>query len=214
MSPLARATCGALLAMSVSMPATAAHADENSAEQVADAMLGTWVADDNRFVDRRIRVHAPALGAVVVYLQLNQGEDRTLYRQRILLLESDPDTGKVRQRAFALLEPDAFVDAAPDHPGFASLEWEDLSAGFDEACAQSWERRGDGWFGYVDPERCRIHSKHGGEIRRIEAETWIRGTELRLAERGFDADGERQLFGTSPGEWLTLTRREEDRGAD
>jgi len=213
-SGLARAIRAALLTVGVLLFTTAVYSDEHSAEHVAEAMIGTWVADDNQFTDRRVRVHAPELGAVVVYLQLNRGENRALYRQRMLLLENDPYTGEVRQRAFALLEPDSFVDAAPDHPGFATLEREDLAAGFDEGCAQSWERRGDGWFGYVDPERCRIHSKHGGEIRRIEAETWISGGELKLAERGFDAGGERQLFGTSPGEFLILTRREEGLGED
>ena len=62
-----------------------------------------------RLVDSRQRVDAPDLGDVVFYLQLNQGEDLKLYRQRILVFRIEG--GVTVQRAYVLQDPERFVDA-------------------------------------------------------------------------------------------------------
>ena len=182
------------------------HADAQSIEELMALMEGVFAADDGSFTYRRSRVSAPALGEHVVYLQVNRGKDAALYRQRILILSEDTDSRAIVETAWTLAVPETFENAGPDHPAFATLALEDLGEAMAAGCEQQWHAEGDEWQGRVDPSTCSVISTRTGLPRRIESETRLTATGLRLAERGFDAGGENQLFGTPPGEWLELRR--------
>ena len=184
------------------------HAEESSVDSLLALMEGTFVAADQQFVYRRSLVTAPALGTHVVYLQVNRGATRDLYRQRILILRDDIESCSVIETAWTLAEPERFEDAPADDPLFGQLTPDDLDPSLADGCEQRWRRLGDAWTGRVDPETCRIVSKRTGRPRRIESESHLSATGLRLVERGFDDSGKQQLFGTPPGEWLELHRRE------
>ena len=179
--------------------ASPALADSNTLHALATMMQGKFVIDDGdtRMTDRRVRIEAPDIGNVVFYLQLNQGPELALYRQRILLLEAVPGSDEVVQRAYSLIEPERFVDAEPSQ--FLGLSRDDIERILPDGCEQVWTRAGEEFQGYTDPARCTIISSRTGIPRRIEAVTSLTATTLSLVERGFDEDG-RQLFGTKPGE--------------
>ena len=164
-------------------------------------------ADDSRLTDSRQRVTAPTLGDVVFYLQLNQGADLRLYRQRILVFAIDEASGAIVQNAYVLREPGRFVDAVSGDAVLDGLTADDVEPMFAEGCGQVWQREADGFAGYTDPATCRIISGRTGRPRRIEAETRLTATTLSLAERGYD-DEMNQLFGTPVGELTTLHRVE------
>ena len=181
-----------------------ACAEQPLIDDLLAAMEGTFVAANGDFLYRRARVNAPALGKHVVYLQVNRGRDRALYRQRILTLAPDDDGETIVETAWTLSAPGQFEDARADDPAFVDLSFEDLGAAMAVGCEQRWRRQDDSWSGSVDPSTCRIVSKRTGKPRRIQSETRLWPDRLHLVERGFDDSGERQLFGTPPGEFLEL----------
>ena len=103
----------AMLCLLLAM-ATAAMADDESIESLASLMEGTYEVDEpgSRMTDRRTRIDAPELGEVVFYLQVNQGADLDVYRQRILVFEAAASV--VYQRAYSLQDPERWVDAVAD----------------------------------------------------------------------------------------------------
>ena len=170
-------------------------------------MAGARVAD-SRLVDSRQLVDAPEIGPIVVYLQLNSGDDLALYRQRVLVFTADGDT--VVQRAYVIEQPERFTDAVSGDPALAELTADEITPMFDAGCAQRWRRDAGGFRGYTDPATCRIISSRTGKPRRIEAETRLTQHSLAVAERGYD-DEMNQLFGSAPGELTVLYRVSEGR---
>lgn len=168
--------------------------------------LGTDVDDgpNDRMIDTRIRVEVPQLGEYVFYQQINHSEALEVYRQRILVLSVDADTGALVQHAYALRAPEWFVDAEAN--AFGRLTMEDLDAFMPDGCEQVWTKTADAYRGYVDPETCRIVSSRTGKPRQIEAESLLGADTLKLAERGYDPKSGEQLFGTVKGEYLVLRR--------
>ncbi len=160
---------------------------------------------DQRMIDSRQRIKLPELGEHVFYLQLNTGEELSLYRQRILTLQAGPQPQTIEQRAYTIANPQRFEDALPNDNRFATLEITDLKPMFRTGCAQIWKRTRTGFRGYVNPKTCRIMSSRTGKPRRIEAETVLTPTEIRLVERGY-SDGMKQLFGTPQGSSTVLYR--------
>ena len=156
-----------------------------------------------RLVDSRQRVVAPALGDVVFYLQLNQGEELRLYRQRILVFRIED--GLTVQRAYVLNEPERFVDARSGDAILSGLVPDDVEPMFEEGCETVWSMIHGSFRGYTDPETCRIISSRTGKPRRIESEAILTNDRLYLVERGYD-DDMNQLFGTPQGESTTLYR--------
>lgn len=172
---------------------------DQSADQIDDQ------SDEERFVDRRIRLTLPTLGPYVFYQQINQHEDLEVYRQRVLVLQVSETTGQIEQRAFSLRDAARFVDA--DAEAFEAIGTADLHDFMAEGCEQVWTKMPGGYRGYVDPNTCKIISKRTGKLRSIESESHLTRDALALAERGFDAQSGEQLFGTSPGAFLRLGRR-------
>ena len=84
--------------------------------------------------------------------------------------------------------------------GFGGLQ--ELPAG----CVQRWEKREAGWYGRIDPEKCRIWSKQRQTDLGIEAEVRVTADAYMTAERGFNDKGEK-VFGTAPDEYYVLPRR-------
>lgn len=191
----------AALLITMMAPATAA---ESTLDRLTRLMTGTFESTGSEppFVQRRIRIDAPAIGDHVFYLQINQGEDRQLYRQRILVARETADGG-IEQRAFTIVEASRFVDA--ERSAMAGLTPEDIEAFLGEGCKQSWLAIESGFRGYVDPATCVITSRRTGKPRGIESEEILSEDGSMLAERGFDPDGN-QLFGTPSGEHLALRR--------
>jgi len=206
-----RATAG-LLAL---LASTALLADDR-VEPVDDMlamMEGTYQSDPAApadaelpdLLDRRVRVAVPALGGQVVYWQLNSGPGREVYRQRLLAFAAASDGDRVIQTTWSLRDPEKFVDAF-DAPGlFADLTENDVEPSLPDGCDQVWRRKGDGWYGRVDPDTCRVWSERRQQWRRIGAEAMVLPDAYLQAERGFDDEGT-QLFGTKPGEMYRLMR--------
>lgn len=157
---------------------------------------------EQRLVDKRIRLDLPNLGSHVFYQQINHRVGLEVYRQRLLVLTDS--SGYLEQRAYALREPEWYVDA--DARVFDTITFEDLDEFMPIGCEQIWTRTDDGFRGYVDPDRCQIISSRTGKARRIEAESHVSRDRLLLAERGYDAETREQVFGSSQGEYQTLGR--------
>ena len=183
--------------------ATAASGEESLIDSLAAMMEGTYSIDENgyRMTDRRIRIAAPDIGDCVFYLQVNQGPELDVYRQRILVFEADGD--QVTQRAYSLKEPEGWVDSGAHE--LAGLLPEAVERTLPDGCETTWTAVDNGFRGYTDPASCTIISSRTGKPRSIESETVLTKDTLSLVERGFDEQG-KQLFGTEPGQSLQLPR--------
>ncbi len=188
----------------VTVPGSTALAGE-AIDRLDRLMKGKFVSTDadNPFTDTRFRIDAPDLGEHVYYYQVNDGPDLEVYRQRVLVV-SVGDDGAISQVALSFKDPDKYANAPAD--AFAGLTMESLLPGLPAGCEQIWSVTDGDFSGYVDPETCMIISSRTGKPRSIEAESILSEKGLLLAERGFDENGE-QLFGTEPGEYLTLERK-------
>ena len=187
--------------------AAATFADETpELASLADTMAGTFRSvESDALTDRRVRADLPALGEVVFYQQLNQGPEKSVYRQRLLVLAADGDDGAIRQTAYSFVDAGRWVDA--DAGQLTALTQADIERTLPDGCRMRWSATETGFAGHTDPATCRIISSRTGKPRRIEAESLLDGETLRLAERGFDDEGN-QLFGTEPGDYLVLERIE------
>ncbi len=155
--------------------------------------------------DRRVRVKAPQIGEYVVYMQINRGEEKRLYRQVLMVFDESPDGG-ISQSSWRINDAARFADQFDNDGLFAALTKDDVKPVMaEEGCVQLWRRMDDGWYGYTNPDTCRIWSERRQTFRRIESETTILPDGLLRAERGFDDDGN-QAFGTKPGETFRLAR--------
>ena len=200
-----------VLLLTLGLAASLAHA-ESDLDQLAALLAGKFdthaiqpeLAVAERLVDKRVRISAPQLGKYVFYQQINHRQNLEVYRQRLLVLSVASNSGDIVQHAYALNEPEWYVDA--DAAVFENIDMDDLDAFMPSGCEQVWTRTAEGFAGYVDPERCEIISSRTGKPRRIESESKLTNETLRLAERGYDADTGEQLFGTAQGESLLLVR--------
>ncbi|MEM7502563.1 MAG: chromophore lyase CpcT/CpeT [Pseudomonadota bacterium] len=200
------AMLAALLPLSVS-------ADPATLERFAELLQGRYDTHaattaaandaDERLIDSRQRIDAPALGPVVFYLQLNRGGELDLYRQRILVFTIID--GRIHQNAFTLKDPSRFENADTGDAVLEQVSEDDIEPMFVSGCTQVWTATAEGFSGYTDPATCRIVSSRTGNPRRIEAETVLTEDFLGLAERGYD-DDMNQLFGTPQGERTRLGR--------
>jgi glucose/arabinose dehydrogenase len=203
--------CMSLYMLGVVSGATPVAADER-AEALVAMLEGVYrtvhdehSADAPQLTDRRVRVQAPALGSHVLYWQLNSGPEQRVYRQRLLIIEPDADSGLLRQRTVSFVEPARFANQFDQQALFAALTEHDVVSELDAACMPLWRETPAGWRAWLDPARCRIFSSRHQDYRHIEAEVELEPARMRQTERGFDSEG-RQLFGTPPGEMLVLER--------
>lgn len=181
-------------------------------QDMLDMMVGSYQSDPSAepdaelpdLLDRRVRIKAPALGEHAIYWQLNSGPEQKVYRQRILTFAADED-GQIIQTTWSLREPEKFIDAFASPELFAQLKPDDVEASLPDGCDQIWRRSGDGWYGSVSPDTCRVWSERRQMWRRIGAEARVSPDAYFQAERGFDDDGN-QVFGTKPDELYRLDR--------
>jgi hypothetical protein len=150
---------------------------------------------------------APQSGAWV-YLQLNTGAERTLYRQRVFHYTQGDDAAII-QHNYSFSEPAGFVDALSEPARLDALSMDELTMALEPGCEVVWwldeENMELPWRGYVSPQDCSIFSSRRGSRIGIEGETRM-GTEIiHQTERGYGEDGS-VLFGTAPGEFITMIR--------
>lgn len=193
--------------------------DTSSVKTLTDADLDAFVAlmidvfetapndPDNNIRDQRVQIDAPALDGAWVYYQLNTGEDRKVYRQRVIHLSISENEDALIQRTYGLNEPASYVDAWQNPALLSALTKEKMKPYFEDGCNQVWRRdAANSWKGYVDPTTCSIFSERRQSHISIEAEAQLDETSYRQTERGFDANGNK-LFGTAPGELIVLYRQ-------
>lgn len=200
------------LCFTLLMTAPALSEDRNDAEALAGLMIGTHqTAEDdpnNDFVDTRIALDPLGPGHWVYY-RLNTGEDRTVYRQRVLQFTDQPDGG-VLQTTWSLKEPERAAVEPSASTLSVGLSMEDLVPALDDGCDQYWrydsEIEGGPWVGVVDPATCKIFSERRQEKIAIKAEARLSDDTLYQTEKGFDASGT-QLFGGPEGEFIILYRQ-------
>lgn len=161
---------------------------------------------DNSIRDRRMRLNSPDLNGIWLYYQLNTGEEKKVYRQRVISLTVGRDHETIIQKTYGLIEPETYVDLWENPKLSMSISPQDIEEYFESGCEQRWKPSGDGWKGYVDPSTCKIFSERRQADISIQAEAQLSQDTYRQTERGFDADGA-QLFGTEPGEFITLYRQ-------
>lgn len=189
-----------------SLGACASSPNLSPAETLADRMEGTFetaIGSDEAMRDRRVRLDALGPGQWIYY-QVNHRADLSVYRQRVLQLESLPD-GRVRQTAWMFEDAGAHADLWNKPDMLEALSLETLSAGLEDGCAQVWSLSDGVWTGTVDPDTCTIDSARRGTQIRIGADSLLSNESLSLAERGFNLEGE-QLWGTTPGDYYELAR--------
>ncbi|MEM7765490.1 MAG: chromophore lyase CpcT/CpeT [Pseudomonadota bacterium] len=194
----------------------ATTAEPDIAQQLADLMVGDFAslpADRNQFVDRRRRLSALGEGHWV-YLQLNSGSDRVLYRQRLLQLVAQSD-GSILQRTYSLQHEADKRDLIEDSERLGTLVFDDLEPAMAEGCDMVWRAANASpagasptsmrFRGVVSPDRCVIQSKRRNQPLAIGAETLLGVSAIWQAERGFDLQGN-ALWGSAPGEFNKLRR--------
>lgn len=196
----------ALCLAALTLSACATVPETRPANSLAAQMTGTFetaIGTDDAMRDRRMRI-APLGPGEWLYYQVNHNSDLSVYRQRILQLESRAD-GSVQQTAWTFTDAGAYADLWDKPDAEAALTLDQLSAGLEDGCAQVWRVEGETWSGAVDPGTCIIDSARRGTQIRIGAESVLAPDSLSLAERGFNLEGE-QLWGTDPGDYYRLAR--------
>ena len=198
-----------LLSLTALLMTPSAHADRLA--EFANLLTGTFDThargeprgEQSRLIDRHVRIDAPEVGALVMYLQLNSGDELALYRQRVLVFELDGDV--IVQRAHQIADAERFVDLDEASAAEVSLTADDIKRMFESGCAQRWRYANGQYSGYTDPATCRIISSRTGKPRRIEAESLLSVEGLAVTERGYD-DEMNQLFGSAPGDMTMMFR--------
>lgn len=178
--------------------------------ELVELMLGHFATAPGNtnatIIDRRIAFNVRGAEGVWFYSQLNTGENLAIYRQRFHQLSLSDDGSKVIQRSFVPRDPERFVDAWENHDVIALLSEDDMEPALGEGCEQVWTREANGiWRGKVDPRSCEIFSERRQAVIRIGAEGFYDGDTMGTTERGFDADMN-PIWGSQPGEFITLTR--------
>ncbi|HSL16977.1 MAG TPA: CpcT/CpeT family chromophore lyase [Methylomirabilota bacterium] len=136
------------------------------------------------------RVAAPALGGIVFFGQITEeGAEGEVVRQRVNVLEPDPESGVVRQRFFGLegFEAPVTVDEV------AAMGPDDLRA-YPEGCEVVWRHDGEGFTGTITAGDCRVVSQRSGQTMLIIAELGLTPDGATHMEGGLTEDG-RPVFG-------------------
>jgi len=166
---------------------------------------------DNSFREVRRVIAAPegaSDGGAWIYLQLNTGEERTLYRQRVMHFTARPDASVI-QNTYSFSEPEKFADVLDTPARLDALSMDDLERSLATGCAVTWTYDANNgvtpWRDYVSQDDCLIFSERRQANIGIEGETRLGPRIIKQTERGYAADGT-VLFGTEPGEFIELVR--------
>jgi len=147
------------------------------------------------------RVEAPGLGELVFFSEIHEeGPGGAAVRQRVNVLEPDPEHGVIRQRFFGLEGREAPVTASE----VAAMTTDDLRA-YPEGCEVVWRRDGEGFTGAIAPGDCRVVSQRSGKPLLIVAELGLTPDGVTHMEGGLAEDLE-PVFGPPGGEPFELDR--------
>lgn len=146
---------------------------------------------------KRRLVAVPALGAQVVYSQINEGAaDGPLYRQNFLVFERDAG-GAITSRAWRWRDAGSAA-ALPGQPGaLAGAAAGDFLPALPPGCDMRWQEEGR-FIGRIAAADCSVVSGRTGQPRGIRATEIIEPGRLRSEEAGFAPDGT-LLFGLPDG---------------
>ena len=147
------------------------------------------------------RVGASGLGEIVYYSEIrDEGPAGELVRQRVNVLEPDPEAGVIRQRFFGLegREAPATLDE------IAAMTPDDLRA-YPEGCEVVWRPDGDGFTGAIAAGDCRVVSRRSGRTMLIIAELGLSESGATHMEAGLTEDGQ-PVFGPPGGAPFELQR--------
>lgn len=181
----------------------------NPAARLANAMAGDYGhAPTSASViaplqDQRIKID-PLGSGQWLYHQRNAGPDLgRITRQRVLSLQAQPD-GRVMQTDYAVPIP---VPETPEttNQWLATLTRDQLRPEMSADCDMIWVEMPNGWSGQIDPSRCVITPPTQSGERYFGARANLVGSRLRIAETGYDQDGNR-LWGEEDGQWVVLYR--------
>jgi len=157
--------------------------------------------------DVRVRLPSDTLSGLWFYTQLNTGEDRKLYRQRLTHIVYDAGQDVFVQKTYVLKDPAAFENAWLNPDTLSSVTEADFEPLSNSGCLLVWTHQEtdavQSWSGYVDPKTCIIKSKRRDTDIRIESESYLSKDLYKTSERGFDQDMN-YLWGSKPGEMITL----------
>lgn len=144
----------------------------------------------SRIYQSRHRVNAPELGELVLYEETHSGENlEKLYRQRIVLLETEKDTRTIKTRHFALKQPERYRTQNHQLQDFSDLKPNDLTA-LGQDCGTVWRKSAAQFIGRIESGRCKIASKHQGKTRFILFDGVVAENEYWALEGGIEENGD------------------------
>jgi hypothetical protein len=174
---------------------------EEELARIADWLPGTY--DNRAQVDDDLKrnivdVHAPIelnivaadspiVGHDVYYVQQNDAMNpRRVLSQQLYSFEKSADDKAIAHTIYTFKEPERWVHGHDRPDIFKSLVPDDLSAA--TGCELKWEFKEERFTGHSSAVSC--HGAGGsGAHARSEVHIELTATQLKLAERAFDAEG-------------------------
>jgi hypothetical protein len=148
-------------------------------------------------IQRRL-VTVPALGAHVVFAQVNNDADPTrIYRQRLYSFAAD-EYGELVMKTWSFVDEVGARDIMGRLADLAAMPIEAFRPSLPEGCDMRWSQDAEGWTGRVDPQTCRITSRRRGTPIKLRATEIVTRSGLRSEESGFTPEGE-MVFGLPDG---------------
>ena len=169
--------------------------------RIADWLPGTY--DNRAQVDDDLKrnivdVHAPIelnivpaaspiIGTDIYYVQQNDAMNpRRVLSQQLYSFEKSADDKAIAHTIYTFKEPERWVRGHDQPDIFKSLVRDDLSAA--TGCELKWEFKQERFTGHSSAVSC--HGAGGsGAHTRSEVQIELTATQLKLAERAFDAEG-------------------------
>jgi len=149
------------------------------------------------YLKRRVVV-VPALGAQVVYAQINEGsEDGPMYRQNFLVFARDADGG-ISSRAWRWRDSDSAAGLPGRLDSLAGAGADEFEPALPAGCDMHWQQEGERFIGRIAAADCRVVSGRTGQPRGIRATEIVEAGRLQSEEAGFAPDGA-LLFGLPDG---------------
>lgn len=149
------------------------------------------------YLKRRVVV-APALGAQVVYAQINEGAaGGPLYRQNLLVFTRAAD-GSISSRAWRWRDADGAAMLADRLELLVTAAADDFLPALPPGCDMRWEEQDGRFIGRIAAADCSVVSGRTDQPRGIRATEIVEPGRLRSEEAGFAPDGS-LLFGLPDG---------------
>lgn len=134
-----------------------------------------------------VAVAAPIIGRDIYYVQQNDAMNpRRVLEQQLYSFEKSADDKAIAQTIYTFKEPDRWVRGHDRPDIFKSLVTDDLSAA--SGCELKWEFKDERFTAQSSAVSCRGSGGTGAHTR-SEAQIELTPTQLKLAERAFDPQG-------------------------